>query len=81
MMVGAYLWGSIADSVGRKKVLIIISFMNALCIVASSFTQSYGLFMTFRFLNGAAYVIKLYPKYIFTKKVFLQWFYLKDFTL
>ncbi|XP_017054944.1 synaptic vesicle glycoprotein 2B [Drosophila ficusphila] len=54
MMVGAYFWGSIADSFGRKKVLIVISFMNAFCIVASSFSQSYTFFMLFRFLNGAA---------------------------
>ncbi|GLV46741.1 uncharacterized protein CBL_13514 [Carabus blaptoides fortunei] len=54
MMAGAYVWGSIADSLGRKKVLIAISFMNALCIVASSFSQTYELFMFFRFLNGAA---------------------------
>ncbi|KAJ3622692.1 hypothetical protein MTP99_018978 [Tenebrio molitor] len=54
MMAGAYLWGSVADALGRKKVLIAISFMNALCIVASSFSQSYLLFMLFRFLNGAA---------------------------
>lgn len=54
MMAGAYCWGSVADSLGRKKVLIVISIMNALCIVASSFCQTYGLFMVFRFLNGAA---------------------------
>ncbi|XP_055853980.1 synaptic vesicle glycoprotein 2B [Episyrphus balteatus] len=54
MMVGAYFWGSIADSMGRKKVLIVISFMNGLCIVASSFSQNYEWFMLFRFLNGAA---------------------------
>lgn len=54
MMVGAYAWGSVADSLGRKKVLIVISIMNALCIVASSFSQSYEVFMVFRFLNGAA---------------------------
>lgn len=54
MMVGAYFWGSLADSMGRKRVLIVISVMNALCIVASSFTQNYILFMLFRFLNGAA---------------------------
>ncbi|CAH1985358.1 unnamed protein product [Acanthoscelides obtectus] len=54
MMAGAYTWGSVADSLGRKKVLIVSSFMNALCIVASSFSQSYELFMLFRFLNGAA---------------------------
>lgn len=54
MMLGAYLWGSIADSLGRKRVLIVISFMNALCIVASSFSQTFGMFMLFRFLNGAA---------------------------
>ncbi|XP_044257208.1 synaptic vesicle glycoprotein 2B-like [Tribolium madens] len=54
MMAGAYVWGSVADALGRKKVLIAISFMNALCIVASSFSQNYELFMLFRFLNGAA---------------------------
>lgn len=54
MMAGAYAWGSVADALGRKKVLIVISFMNALCIVASSFSQSYEMFMLFRFLNGAA---------------------------
>lgn len=54
MMVGAYFWGSLADSMGRKRVLIVISIMNALCIVASSFTQNYALFMIFRFLNGVA---------------------------
>lgn len=53
MMVGAYAWGSIADSLGRKRILIVISYLNALCIVASSFTQNYELFMLFRFLNGA----------------------------
>jgi len=54
MMAGAYFWGSMADAVGRKKVLIVISFMNAACIMASSFSQNYAFFMLFRFLNGAA---------------------------
>lgn len=54
MMFGAYFWGSIADTLGRKRVLIVISFMNALCIVISSFSQTYEFFLVFRFLNGAA---------------------------
>lgn len=54
MMVGAYAWGSVADSLGRKRVLIAISIINALAIVASSFSQNYELFMVFRFINGAA---------------------------
>ncbi|GBP07641.1 Synaptic vesicle glycoprotein 2B [Eumeta japonica] len=54
MMVGAYAWGSVADSLGRKRVLIAISAVNALAIVASSFSQNYELFMFFRFVNGAA---------------------------
>ncbi|XP_026325826.1 synaptic vesicle glycoprotein 2B [Hyposmocoma kahamanoa] len=54
MMVGAYAWGSVADSLGRKRVLIAISIINALAIVASSFSQNYALFMVFRFINGAA---------------------------
>lgn len=54
MMVGAYAWGSLADSLGRKKVLIVISFLNAVCIVVSSFSQNFEFFLFFRFLNGAA---------------------------
>uniref|UniRef100_A0A182PJC9 Major facilitator superfamily (MFS) profile domain-containing protein n=1 Tax=Anopheles epiroticus TaxID=199890 RepID=A0A182PJC9_9DIPT len=54
MMFGAYIWGSVADSLGRKRVLIVISIMNAFCIVASSFSQTYEVFMVFRFLNGVA---------------------------
>lgn len=54
MMAGAYMWGSLADTLGRRKVLIVISFTNAICIVASTFAQSYSIFMLFRFLNGAA---------------------------
>lgn len=54
MMIGAYAWGSVADTLGRKRVLIAISVVNALAIVASSFSQSYELFMFFRFMNGAA---------------------------
>lgn len=54
MMVGAYAWGSVADTLGRKRVLIAISFINAVAIVASSFSQNYELFMLFRFINGAA---------------------------
>ena len=54
MMVGAYAWGSVADSLGRKRVLIAISFVNGLAIVCSSFSQNYELFMLFRFINGAA---------------------------
>ncbi|XP_065215026.1 synaptic vesicle glycoprotein 2C-like isoform X2 [Planococcus citri] len=54
MMAGAYMWGSLADTLGRRKVLIVISFTNAICIIASTFAQSYSVFMLFRFLNGAA---------------------------
>ncbi|KAM3965538.1 synaptic vesicle glycoprotein 2B [Aphomia sociella] len=54
MMVGAYAWGSVADTLGRKRVLIAISVINGVAIVSSSFSQNYELFMLFRFINGAA---------------------------
>ena len=54
MIIGAYVWGSVSDSIGRRKVLIVISFVNGICIVSSSFAQNYEVFMIFRFFNGVA---------------------------
>ncbi|KAK3907449.1 Synaptic vesicle glycoprotein 2B [Frankliniella fusca] len=54
MVLGSYFWGCLADTRGRRVVLIATLAMDGLCGLASSISQYYGLFMFFRFLNGFA---------------------------
>ncbi|CAG2066743.1 unnamed protein product [Timema podura] len=52
MMLGSYFWGCLADTQGRKIVLVAALFLDGICGVASSISQYFGLFLFFRFLNG-----------------------------
>ncbi|XP_067008347.2 synaptic vesicle glycoprotein 2B isoform X2 [Anabrus simplex] len=52
MVVGSYFWGCLADTQGRKYVLVAALVLDAVCGIASSISQYFGLFMFFRFFNG-----------------------------
>ncbi|OCT86798.1 synaptic vesicle glycoprotein 2B [Xenopus laevis] len=52
MMFGAFIWGGLADKVGRKKCLIISLAINAAFSFVSSFMQGYGLFIFCRLISG-----------------------------
>ncbi|XP_067357748.1 synaptic vesicle glycoprotein 2B isoform X2 [Channa argus] len=52
MMVGAFLWGGLADKVGRRRCLIVALAINCVFAFLSSFAQSYGFFVFFRLLSG-----------------------------
>ncbi|XP_067090948.1 synaptic vesicle glycoprotein 2B isoform X1 [Osmerus mordax] len=52
MMVGAFLWGGMADKVGRRHCLIIALTINCVFAFLSSFSQSYGFFLFFRLFSG-----------------------------
>ncbi|KAJ1520729.1 hypothetical protein ONE63_003824 [Megalurothrips usitatus] len=54
MVLGSYFWGCLADTRGRRVVLIATLVMDGICGVASSVSQFYGVFMFLRFLNGFA---------------------------
>ncbi|XP_049821480.1 synaptic vesicle glycoprotein 2C-like isoform X1 [Aethina tumida] len=54
MVIGSYFWGCLADTKGRKTVLIGALLMDGTCGLLSSISQAYWLFMLFRFLNGFA---------------------------
>jgi MFS transporter, VNT family, synaptic vesicle glycoprotein 2 len=54
MVLGSYFWGCLADTKGRKIVLIASLFMDGICGLLSSVSQYYLLFVFFRFLNGFA---------------------------
>lgn len=52
MLVGSYFWGCLADTKGRKVVLIATLLLDGFCGLLSSVSQYYSLFMLFRFFNG-----------------------------
>ncbi|KAG7468177.1 hypothetical protein MATL_G00140100 [Megalops atlanticus] len=52
MMVGAFLWGGLADKVGRRQCLIIALAIHCVFAFLSSFAQGYGFFLFFRLCSG-----------------------------
>lgn len=56
MVIGSYIWGCLADTKGRKIVLIATLLMDGIVGVASSFVQYFWVFVIFRFFNGFALV-------------------------
>ncbi|XP_072258793.1 synaptic vesicle glycoprotein 2B [Pyxicephalus adspersus] len=52
MMVGAFVWGGLADKLGRKKCLLISLAINAAFSFVSSFVQGYGFFLFCRLISG-----------------------------
>ncbi|XP_013880940.1 synaptic vesicle glycoprotein 2A [Austrofundulus limnaeus] len=52
MMVGAFLWGGLADKLGRRRCLIMALGLNCIFAFLSSFAQGYGFFLFFRLLSG-----------------------------
>lgn len=54
MVIGSYFWGCLADTKGRKVVLIGALLMDGVVGLLSSIAQVYWLFMILRFFNGFA---------------------------
>ncbi|XP_027718136.1 synaptic vesicle glycoprotein 2A isoform X4 [Vombatus ursinus] len=52
MMVGAFLWGGLADRLGRRQCLLISLSVNSVFAFFSSFVQGYGTFLLCRLLSG-----------------------------
>ncbi|KAJ3608764.1 hypothetical protein NHX12_023294 [Muraenolepis orangiensis] len=52
MMVGAFLWGSLADRIGRRQSLLISLSINSVFSFFSSFVQGYSTFLFCRLLSG-----------------------------
>ena len=46
------MWGSLGDTLGRRKVLINAMIINAAAGIVSSFSQDFYFFMLLRFLSG-----------------------------
>ncbi|XP_077453126.1 synaptic vesicle glycoprotein 2B-like [Stigmatopora argus] len=52
MMVGAFIWGCLADKVGRRRCLVVALAIDCTFVSLSSLAQSYGFFLFFRLLSG-----------------------------
>ncbi|XP_050730994.1 synaptic vesicle glycoprotein 2C-like isoform X2 [Eriocheir sinensis] len=52
MMIGAMIWGSLSDNVGRRRALLSALFINALFGIMTAFMPTYGNFMTTRLCSG-----------------------------
>lgn len=52
MMVGGYLWGSLADIYGRRQVLLMSLTVNGLGGLGSSFSPDVATFIILRFISG-----------------------------
>ncbi|KAK9758798.1 Sugar transporter [Popillia japonica] len=52
MISGALIWGFLADTLGRKKILIVGYLFDAICVVIAALSQSYEMLLTAKFLTG-----------------------------
>ncbi|MEQ2304325.1 hypothetical protein AMECASPLE_025862, partial [Ameca splendens] len=52
MMVGALVWGSLCDKMGRRKCLIYVLTIDLVFSFLSCFAQGYGFFLFLRFCSG-----------------------------
>ncbi|MGO2649025.1 MAG: MFS transporter, partial [Brevibacterium aurantiacum] len=52
MALGAFVWGGIADVIGRKKAFTLTLLVFSIFTVAGAFSPAFGWFILFRFLAG-----------------------------
>lgn len=52
IIVSSHLWGFLADTRGRKSVIVSTLLIAFVITIVSAFTQSYWLLVVLRFLNG-----------------------------
>ena len=56
MMIGAVIWGTLSDSIGRRRALLSALLFNAIFGLMTAFMPTYGIFMTTRLCSGIGYV-------------------------
>lgn len=58
IILSSHFWGFMADTRGRKKVIIPALLLSFLFTLLSTFSKSFWLFALFRFLNGFWWVLQ-----------------------
>lgn len=52
MIVSACLWGFLADTLGRKKILVFGYLTDAIFVIIAGLAQTYGMLLTAKFFTG-----------------------------
>jgi putative MFS transporter len=52
MAVGAFVWGAVADLIGRKRAFTLTLLMFSVCTVAGALSPGFAIFCLFRFFAG-----------------------------
>lgn len=52
MITSGLFWGYLADTLGRKKLLIIGYFLDGLLVLCSGLSQSFEMLATFKYFGG-----------------------------
>lgn len=52
MLIGSYIWGSLADVFGRKSTLLTAMLINGICGLVSAFSPNFYVFLLLRFTSG-----------------------------
>lgn len=55
-IASAFIWGLLADQIGRRKILIFTLLADAVVTLVSSFSQTFPVFAFFRFISGFLWV-------------------------
>ena len=63
MMIGGYIWGTLADIYGRRYVLLWSLTVNGIGGLSSSLSQSFPVFILLRFISGIGYVLYFDSKF------------------
>lgn len=75
MVTSGFVWGFLSDTLGRKKLLVFGYLTDAFFVVLAGVSQSYGLLLFAKFMNGFMLVKLLsicMEKYIFNTFSFHQ---------
>nr|CAD7205214.1 unnamed protein product [Timema douglasi] len=54
IICSSHFWGYLADTRGRKKIIITGMVMDSFITIISSFSHAYWIFVVFKFFNGFA---------------------------
>lgn len=72
MITSGFVWGFLADTLGRKKLLVIGYFLDFAMVSCSAFSQTYEMLASFKYLGGFMYVLQtLLHSFLFNQLFFV----------